>query len=88
MNSILTQRLRFLGWASQCWGVSYAYSALIYSALMTALWTAFQPAAVMPQLLVEFLLPLILTLRLLIFLLALIPMTQIFFSFNFLIHCA
>ncbi len=83
MNSVLTQRLRFLGWASQCWGVSYAYSAL-----MTALWTAFQPAAVMPQLLVEFLLPLILTLRLLIFLLALIPMTQIFFSFNFLIHCA
>ena len=49
-----------------------------YSALMTALWTAFQPAAVIPQLLVEFLLTLILTLRLFTFLLALIPMTVCF----------
>ena len=69
-------------------GAALAWCAVsAYSALITALWTAFHPAAVIPQLLVEFLLPLILTLRLLTFLLALIPMTQYFFMFNFLIYC-
>ena len=44
-----------------------------------ALWTAFQPAAVIPQLLVEFLLPLMRTFLLFTFLLALIPMVYTFF---------
>ena len=76
-----SQFVRTSGKSAHAWCANNAYSAL-----MTALWTAFQPAAVIPQLLVEFLLPLILTLRLLIFLLALIPMTRLFFMFNFLIY--
>ena len=48
---------------------------------MMALWTAFQPAAVIPQLLVEFLLPLMRTFLLFTFLLALIPMVYNFLLF-------
>ena len=52
---------------------------------MMALCTAFQPSAVIPQLLVEFLLPLMRTFLLFTFLLALIPMVYNFLLFIFLI---